>query len=366
MPKFTSFNKKHEKHTKYYINELVGGEKAPSYDETHYKEGIRREKKGDIYVYYYNKNDKEVTDNKELQRIKELRIPNTWGYVWINCDHDYKIQVIGIDPHNKKQYIYTKKHKEEHSDKKYKVLEKVISLIDKVNDVLNKHQKLEKYNKKRVLSTMLIIILKTGIRAGKEFYARRNNTYGLCSLRTKHIKFNDDKKQIILKFTGKKSVEHTHKVSLNNEQYQEMKDLMKIEFKDKIFKHVEDKEIKKIDEFDLNNYIHKYIDPKITIKDFRTYLVNLFYIQCLIKLTNEVNKKIQENGTGKMPVKNIIKEAIKETAEFIQHKATVCKSSYIYSLVTEFYINDYTYFIKNKNKKSNDILIDIIKSKRKK
>ena len=85
-----------------------------------------------------------------------------------------------------------------------------------------------------------------------------------------------------------------------------------------------------------------------------------------MKLTNEVNKKIKENGTGKMPVKNIIKEAIKETAEFIQHKATVCKSAYIYSRVTEFYINDYSYFITNKDKKSNSILIDIIKTKNKK
>ena len=70
----------------------------------------------------------------------------------------------------------------EHSDKKYKILEKVISLIDKIKS----------------------IIMKTWIRPGKEFYAKKNNTYGLCSLRTKHISFKDDKKQIILKFVGKK------------------------------------------------------------------------------------------------------------------------------------------------------------------
>ena len=365
MPIFKIYGKKQKYYMKPY-EEFVGGEKVPSYDEKHYKEGIRREKKGDIYVYYYNKDNKEVKDNDELKRIKDLRIPTTWDYVWINCDHDYRIQVIGIDPHNKKQYIYTKKHKEEHSDKKYKVLEKVINLMDKIHSVLNKHQSLPKYDRNRVLSTMLVIILKTGIRAGKEFYAKKNNTYGLCSLRTKHISFRDDKKQIILKFVGKKNIEHKHKVALTDSQYQEMKDLMKLEFKDKIFKCKENDEIKKIDEFDLNDYIHEYIDPKITIKDFRTYLVNLVYIQCLIKFTNQENKTIKENGTGKMPVKNISNLAVKDTAQFIQHQPNICKSAYIYPLVTEFYINDYSYFIKNKDKETKDILIDIIKSRHKK
>ncbi len=141
---------------------------------------------------------------------------------------------------------------------------------------------------------------------------------------------------------------------------------MKLEFKDKIFKCKENDEIKKIDEFDLNDYIHEYIDPKITIKDFRTYLVNLVYIQCLIKFTNQENKTIKENGTGKMPVKNISNLAVKDTAQFIQHQPNICKSAYIYPLVTEFYINDYSYFIKNKDKETKDILIDIIKSRHKK
>lgn len=340
-----------------YLTDMEGG-KVPSYDESHYKEGIRREIKNDEYVYYYNNNNKPVSE-KDLERIKKLNIPKTWNYVWINQDPNYRIQVIGIDPHNKKQYIYTKEHKENKSNSKYKTLGVVINLMDKIYNVLSKHQKLPTYDRKRVLSTMLIIILKTGIRAGKEFYAKKNKTYGICSLRKKHIEFNDNEKQITLKFKGKKNVEHKHEVFLNDEQYEEMKKLMEIKDNDKLFNCKEKKEVQKLNEFDLNDYIHEFIDPKVTIKDFRTYLVNVFFIQCLIKYTNNIIDKTEKLSNSQ--IKKIIKESIKATAEFIQHTPTICKSSYIYNLIIDFYINDYTYFIKNKDVEPIKILIDIVK-----
>ncbi len=110
-------------------------------------------------------------------------------------------------------------------------------------------------------------------------------------MRTKHISFKDDKKQIILKFVGKKILN----ININSNK-----------------------------RFTISR---NEIFNEITIKDFRTYLVNLVYIQ---------------------------------------YQQNICKSAYIYSLVTEFYINDYRYFINNKDKETNDILNNIIKSKHKK
>lgn len=338
---------------------ILEGGKVPSYDESHYKEGIRREIKDNEYVYFYNHNDKKISD-KDLDRIKKLNIPKTWNNVWINQDPNYRIQVIGIDPHNKKQYIYTKEHKESKTNSKYKTLEKVIGLMNKINTIISKHQKLPTYDRNRVLSTILIIILRTGIRAGKEFYAKKNNTYGICSLRKKHITFKDNKKQIILKFKGKKNVEHKHFVYLNDAEYEEMKKLMELTDNDKLFNCKENNEIQKLNEFDLNDYIHEFIDPNITIKDFRTYLVNVFFIQCLIKCTNDVIDKTEKLSNSQ--IKKIIKDSIKTTAEFIQHTPSICKNSYIYSLLIEFYMNNYTYFIKNKNTEPLKILINIINS----
>lgn len=354
--------------TKEYKETFIGGEKVPSYDESHYKEGIRRvrNKKDNTFEYYYNDNNKKVND-KDVERIRSLRIPQTWDNVWINRDPEYRIQVIGIDPHKKKQYIYTKKHKDAKKNIKYQTLEKVIGLIDKINKVLSDHQKLSKYDKKRVLSTMLIIIMKTGIRAGKEFYAKKNDTYGLCSLRKKHITFNKSNNEIILKFTGKKNVEHIHKVILNNSEYKEMEDLMNLYYDkkdgkdDKLFNCVEGKKTLRLNEFDLNDYIHDYINKSITIKDFRTYLVNVFFIQCITKLSNEVFKSIDEVNVTK--IKAITKKAIDLTAEFIQHTPQICKSSYLYDYILDYYKMNVEYFLKNKDKKPNEMLKEIIKMK---
>ena len=138
-----------------------------------------------------------------------------------------------------------------------------------------------------------------------------------------------------------------------------MKKLMEIKDNDKLFNCKEKKEVQKLNEFDLNDYIHEFIDPKVTIKDFRTYLVNVFFIQCLIKYTNNIIDKTEKLSNSQ--IKKIIKESIKATAEFIQHTPTICKSSYIYNLIIDFYINDYTYFIKNKDVEPIKILIDIVK-----
>lgn len=359
---------------KYYIvdqNDLFdyqsGGDKMPSYDESHYEQGIsRKENKDGTYSYTYNNNNKEVS-NQDLERIKKLRIPGTWKNVWINQDPNYRLQVIGIDPHKKKQYIYTKEHKDKKKDQKYKTLEKLIGLIGKINKILDEHQKLPKFNKNRVLSTMLMIIMMTGIRAGKEFYAKRNDTYGLCSLRKKHITFNDNKNEITIKFKGKKNVFHTHTVLLNDKMYEELKNLSKLYLnkekkdEDKLFNYVDKGETIKLNEFDLNDYIHDYIDKSIVIKDFRTYLVNYTYIKNLLFFTNEIFKSKDEKTAKK--IKEIIKVSIENTADFIQHKPQICKNSYIYDYITEFYKNNVDYFIDNKNNKVFDILKDIINKK---
>lgn len=362
-------NQQQQYYIKEYKETFIGGEKVPSYDESHYKEGIRRVKneKDKVFEYYYNDTNKKVNDGEDIERIKKLRIPQTWDNVWINRDPNYRIQVIGIDPHKKKQYLYTKAHKDNKKNIKYQTLEKVIKLIDKINLILEKHQKLPKYDKNRVLSTMLLIIMKTGIRAGKEFYAKKNDTYGLCSLRKKHINFDDNKKQIILKFKGKKNVEHVHKVLLNGNEYDEMKNLMDLYYNkedgknDKLFNCVVDKKTIRLNEFDLNDYIHEYIDKTVTIKDFRTYLVNVFFIQCITKLTNEIFKTKDEINVTK--IKAIIKKTIQITAEFIQHTPAICKSSYLYEQLTEFYKLNVDYFMNNKNKKPNEMLKEIINKK---
>lgn len=347
---------------------MYGGEKVPSFDEKNYDKGILRkclnpevENPKDMkFEYVYTKDNKEVKDSKTLERISELKIPYTWGYVWISNDPKTPIQVIGHDRSGKKQYLYNKEHRKVLVKHKFGNLNLLVGLIDKLYDLIQKAKSESKgnpYDKHYILSTIIKIILLTGMRAGKEFYARTSETYGITSLRCKHVNIKDD--YIIFKFKGKSNIIHEHKITDKEivEHIKALKKLCKNE-DDKLFNYKKAGEIKKIDEFTLNNYLHKYLHPKIVIKDLRTYLVNFILIQNIQK---EIKKTKVNKDTKENVLKKIIRNSIKKTAEYIQHTVSVSKKNYVDPRVVKLFIDKPEYFNKHINDRPSDILLDIVK-----
>ena len=346
---------------------LYGGDKVPSFDEKNYDKGILRiclnedieNPKDRQFKYVYTKNNEEVKDDKVLERIYDLKIPYVWNYVWISNDPKTPIQVIGKDGHGKKQYLYNKEHKKLLVKHKFSNLNLLVKLMDKLNDVLNdckNNAKDYSYDKHYILSTIIKIILITGMRAGKEFYAKKSNTYGITSLRCKHVNIKDD--YVIFKFKGKSNIIHEHKI-IDKDIVEHIKSLKKLckDADDKLFKYKKRGEIKKIDEFTLNNFLHKFIHPKIVIKDLRTYLVNFILINNILKLL----KKYKIDLTIEKNLLKIIRKAIKMTAEYIQHTVSVSKKNYVDPRIVKKFIKSPMYFNKNINNKPSDILVDIIK-----
>ena len=195
------------------------------------------------------------------------------------------------------------------------------------------------------------------MRAGKEFYARTSETYGVTSLRCKHIHIKND--YVVFKFKGKSNIIHEHKITDKEivEHIKELKKLCKNE-DDKIFNYMKNGEVKKIDEFTLNNYLHKYLHPKIVIKDLRTYLVNFILIQNLLEI---IKKQRVNRDTKEKELKKIIRTAIKKTADYIQHTVSVSKKNYVDPRIIKKFLINPEYFNKNINNKPSDILVDIIK-----
>ena len=352
----------------YGDNIMFGGDKVPSFDEKNYDKGILRKClnpdvdniKDMKFKYVFTKDNKEVKDTKTLERISELKIPYTWGYVWISNDPKTPIQVIGHDRKGKKQYLYNKAHRKVLVEHKFGNLNLLVKLIHKLNDLIIKAKKESKgnpYDKHYILSTIIKIILLTGMRAGKEFYARTSETYGVTSLRCKHIHIKND--YVVFKFKGKSNIIHEHKITDKEivEHIKELKKLCKNE-NDKIFNYMKNGEVKKIDEFTLNNYLHKYLHPKIVIKDLRTYLVNFILIQNLLEI---IKKQRVNKDTKEKELKKIIRTAIKKTAEYIQHTVSVSKKNYVDPRIIKKFLINPEYFNKNINNKPSDILVDIIK-----
>lgn len=366
-------NNDEENNNEYNTNNIMLGGEYQSYDEKNYDKGILRinitkdknaQPKDYVFEYRYTKDNTLVKNKETLDRIISLKIPYVWDYVWISNDPKTPIQVIGHDKSGKKQYLYNKQHILESATKKFQNLTLLVQLMPKLQELINKHSKNKNYyDKKYILSTIIQIILLSGMRAGKEFHAKKSDTYGITSLRKKHVHIKDDK--VIFNFKGKSNIMHYHEIK-DPEIIKHIKELLKLckNNDDKLFHYKKNGEIKKIDEFTLNNYLHKYLHPKIVIKDLRTYLVNYLLIKNILNecKKNKLNTLDNNKITDKL-LKKITRNAIKETANFIQHTISVSKKNYIDPRIINKFINNHKYFISNINKRPSDILFEITQDK---
>lgn len=340
-----------------FIKSMFGGYKGePSYDEKHYATGIIRKKTRSDFEYFYVINDKPVT-KADATRIKNLKIPPAWTDVWISGDSKSDIQAIGVDAKKRKQYRYHEKHIELAEKEKFKRLFSFIKSIPKLETILSSHKHINVYDKNRVIATMLMIVKKFHLRAGKEQYAKENKSYGIASLKKKHIKVEGD--TIKLRFKGKSGIHHAYTL---RDPY--IRDHIKVLLKlngDKLFQYIDgDSFVRKITDGDLNQYIQQHMGSQFTIKDFRTYGANYYFIKALL---HETDKRIPKNN--KIMKKNIL-NAIKVSAKHLGHTKAISKKSYVMAFCLDMYQNNPEFFIERKKSDPNKVLLEILRLYKKK
>lgn len=326
-----------------------------SYDEKHFNEGIIRRKVKDIFIYYYVDNNKEVS-KKDLDRIIKLRIPPAWENVWISRDPHSAIQAIGTDSKGRKQYKYGSVHIEKMAKEKFIRMYSFIKSMPKLEKVLIQHNTLPAYDKNRVISLMLQIVRDHHLRVGKEVYAKKNKSYGISSLRKRHVTFGNG--VAYLKFKGK-SNQRLHYTIKNDFYVKSLKLLMRLSG-DRLFQYITTDEygndkIMKVSDRDLNKYIQEYMGPEFSIKDFRTFAANKYFIQALL---NETKRHTPKN---RKVIKKNIMNALKSTARELKHTRAISKKSYILNFAIELYQNNPEYFTENKNANATQLLLELLK-----
>ena len=326
------------------------GGREDSFDIRNYKDGIFRKKINDKFIYYYIKNNKEANQD-DLERIKKLGIPPAWENLWVSIDSKSKIQAIGIDSKGRKQYRYHSEHIEFAEKEKFLRLYDFIKALPNLEENMEKHSKLNIYDKYKVITTMLKIVKLTYMRVGKEQYARENNSYGVSSLKKSHMTITGD--IIYFNFKGKSNQR------LNNDIKQHLQILEKLEG-EKLFQFIDsDNKIKKLNYTDLNEYIQTFMGKDFSIKDFRTYAANFHFIDSLLK---ETRKRLPENDSIKK--KNIL-NSLKTTAKFLKHTKAISKKSYVMNFIIEFYMNNTSFFNKLKYNNTDLVLLDLLKEYKK-
>lgn len=332
-------------------NTQTGGSKE-SHDIKNYADSIYRKKINSVYQYFYVKSDKPIS-KQDLDRIKNLKIPPAWIDVWISSDPKSDIQVIGTDTKGRKQYKYHEKHIANAEKEKFLRLQDFIKSIPDLDNIMKTHKMLHIYNKYHVITTMLGIVKEVHMRAGKEQYVRENKSYGISSLRKKHVSVSGD--TVMFRFKGKSRKQLSY--SINDAEIAEhIKALIKLTG-EHLFQFIDesDNKIKNISSDDLNKYIQDFMGQDFTIKDFRTYAANFIFVKAVL---SETKKRTPSN---QKVIKKNLKNAIKTTAFYLRHTANISKKSYIMGFCVELYTNNPAYFIERKYHEPISVLSDILK-----
>jgi DNA topoisomerase-1 len=313
-----------------------------SYDEKHWNEGISRKKVNNIFVYYYISNG-ETIPKKDMERINKLKIPPAWTELWISRDVNATIQAIGKDIKGRKQYKYHQVHIEKAEQEKFLRLQKFIKAIPRLDKVIHEHSQFDMYNKYKVISLMLQLVKEYHMRVGKEVYARTNRSYGISSLRKKHIK--SSKGVIYFRFKGK-SNKRLHYTIRNDNFISDIRLLMKLDG-DHLFQYMQQDQfgytkVYPVNDKDLNVYIQEHMGNDFSIKDFRTYAANHHFIRSLLGET------IKRTPKDRKTIKKNLVAAFKSTAHQLKHTLAISKKSYVISFAIELYQNEPDLFVSHK------------------
>src|SRR5436190_4529883 len=168
--------------------------------------GIRRERAGKGWVYYAPDGVR-ITSKAERKRINSLAIPPAWTEVWISADPEGHIQATARDARGRKQYRYHPQYREARDRSKFRRMLEFSEVLPRLREHIEKDLRSVDLGRKQLLATVVMLLDKTLIRVGNDEYVRENRSYGLTTLRRRHLKI--DGSVLRFSFRGKSGVEHS-------------------------------------------------------------------------------------------------------------------------------------------------------------
>lgn len=305
---------------------------------------ILRVKKGKKFSYLLHK--KPLKKKSELKRISALVIPPAWEDVKISSISNAHLQAIGYDLKSRLQYKYHPTWVKVRNRTKFYKMRHFGETLPKIRERMEKDLSLNGWPKNKVMALILKLMEETHIRIGSEQYAKRNKTYGLSTLRRKHIKFYKEK--LRFEFTGKKGKKH--KITLNNKRLQKLVSKCEEIPGWELFQFFEKDGTKtSVDSGMVNDYIHEISGHLFTAKDFRTWAGTVIFYETLIDLPKTTNSK---------EIKRNILTAFDQAAKELGNTRNVCRKYYVHPLVVKKYEQG-CLNLKIKESKSQNIATDL-------
>lgn len=287
--------------------------------------GITRVRSGSGFAY--KKAGQAVKDEKILARIKSLVIPPAWEKVWISASENGHLQATGIDVRGRKQYRYHPKWTAVRGHAKFFHLYEFGQALPAVRKKLAEDLDDRTLTKRKVLAAAVSIMGMTGIRVGNSEYEKLYGSFGLSTLKDKHVRITGGSVQF--QFKGKKGVYQD--VSLASKKLarivKQCRDLPGKE----LFQYVEDSgERCTITSGEVNNYIKEISGGHFTAKDFRTWAGSL---HCLT--TFRGIKEVE--GAPAADLKKHVNDALDAVSAHLGNTRTVCRKYYVHPAIIDLF-----------------------------
>jgi len=286
------------------------------------KPGIRRDS-----GKFFDASGAPVTDEATLARIKALVIPPAWTDVWICPQANGHLQATGRDAKGRKQYRYHAKWRTVRDDVKYERMLNFGKALPAIRAEVDRALKLPGLPRDKVLATIVYLLEATMMRIGNEEYARTNKSFGLTTLRDRHVKVEGS--DIAFHFRGKSGV--FHDIELHDRRLAKIIARTRELPGQELFQYLDaDGERHSVDSSDVNDYLRQITGEEYTAKDFRTWSGTV-----LAALALQEFEKFDSETQAK---KNIVR-AIESVASRLGNTPTICRKCYVHPAVLEAYLD---------------------------
>jgi DNA topoisomerase-1 len=289
------------------------------------KPGIRRKCRGDMF-YYLDQYGRRINDQNELQRIKSLGIPPAWIDVWICPQPNGHIQATGRDAKGRKQYRYHPRWRATRDETKYDRMIAFGRALPEIRARVDHDLRRHDLSREKVLATVVRLLETTLIRVGNEEYAKANQSYGLTTMRNRHVDVKGA--TVRFHFRGKSGIDH--RIDINDRRLANIVKRCKELPGAELFQYLDDEgQRQTIDSGDVNAYLHEITGDDFTAKDFRTWAGTLLAAMAL--------QEFEAFDSETQAKKNIVR-AIERVAERLGNTPSVCRKCYVHPAVLDAYL----------------------------
>lgn len=293
------------------------------------RSGITRERSGEGWRYR-DPGGKIICDQHIIDRINGIVIPPAWTDVWVSTDPRGHIQATGYDDRGRKQYRYHPKWRETRDENKFDHMIAFAEALPAIRERVEHDLALRGLPREKVLATVVRLLETSLIRIGNETYAKENHSYGLTTLRNRHVRVEGS--SIHFAFRGKSGIKHAIDVRDRRlaQIVRRMRDLPGYH----LFQYVDESgALQEIDSGAVNEYLHQIAGNSFSAKDFRTWAGT---VMCAVILRDFSGWETESDA------KRHVVEAIKQVAASLGNTPAVTRKAYVHPAIIEAFLSGAT------------------------